>query len=88
MDYVAKAPVDIGIMLIKKAIDGEWDEKVWQMWLSVFPYMTEKNYISYYDYREKLLRSSQTGGHDQTDEEMMAMCKMLNAAFGGTVVEK
>jgi len=24
----------------------------------------------------------------QTDEEMMAMCKMLNAAFGGKVVKK
>ena len=26
--------------------------------------------------------------HEQTDDEMMHMAKMLNAAFGGEVVEK
>jgi len=35
----------------------------------------------------QLLQDEDSPKHEQTDDEMLAMCKMLNAAFGGTVVE-
>lgn len=35
----------------------------------------------------KSLLQDEKPRHEQTDEEMMAMCKMLNAAFGGEVVD-
>jgi hypothetical protein len=55
------------------------------MWLSLYPHMTEKTFISYANYKDKLFKTSKP--HVQSDEEMMAMCKLLNAAFGGEVVE-
>ena len=87
VDYILKCPFETGIMFIKKALEEEKDSIIWQMWLSVYPHMTEKTFISYSDYKKRLLKSSEASSHQQTDEEMMAMCKMLNAAFGGTVVE-
>jgi hypothetical protein len=56
------------------------------MWLSLFPHMTEKTFVTFADYKKKLIAQSKP--HKQTDDEMLAMCKLLNAAFGGEVVEK
>jgi hypothetical protein len=46
--------------------------------------MTEKTFVSFSEYKRQLL---QKPNRQQTPEEMMAMCRMLNAAFGGEVVE-
>lgn len=59
---------------------------IWQMWLSLYPHFTKDTFISYPDYKQKLLNQSKL--HKQTDDEMLAMCKLLNAAFGGEVAEK
>ena len=47
--------------------------------------MSEKTFISFSDFKDKILNTPVK--HEQTTEEMMAMAKVLNAAFGGTVVE-
>ena len=49
--------------------------------------MTKDTFITYPDYKKKLIAQSKPQ-KPQTDEDMMAMCKLLNAAFGGEVVEK
>ena len=47
--------------------------------------MTEKTFITFSEYKKKYFTQSKP--HEQTDDEMLAMCKLLNAAFGGKVVE-
>jgi hypothetical protein len=56
------------------------------MWLSVYPYMTKEDFMTFAEFKEKSMKT--TKPKKQTDEEMLAMAKLLNAAFGGKVVEK
>ena len=81
--YVLNCPFALGISIIKKANDQALDSKVWEMWLSLYPNMTKDNFISFTDYKNKLLHTKK----EQSTDEMIAMVKMLNAAYGGKVVE-
>ncbi len=56
------------------------------MWLAVYPYMTKEDFMTFAEFKEKSMKT--TKPKKQTDEEMLAMAKLLNAAFGGKVVEK
>lgn len=53
------------------------------MWLALYPHFTDKTFVTFGDYKNKLLNKKK----EQTEEEMIAVCKMLNAAFGGEVIE-
>ena len=68
------------------AIEEERDSLIWQMWLSLYPFFSKEGFISYPDYKSKILAQNKPK-RDQTDDEMLAMARILNAAFGGTVVE-
>lgn len=72
---------------IISASDKELDYKIWQMWLSLFPHMTKDTFVTFSDYKKKIMAQSKPQKR-QTDNEMLAMCKLLNAAYGGEVVEK
>jgi hypothetical protein len=37
------------IDLYNKSQEKELEQKVWEMWLSKYPHMTEETYISYYE---------------------------------------
>ena len=85
-EYYLNLPYKDGIALLRKAYEKEQDEKIWQMWLAQLPYMNKENYVSFSDYRAKLL--NQSAPHkEQSVDDQIAMCKLLNAAFGGEVVE-
>lgn len=48
--------------------------------------MDEKKPVSFSEYRDKLL--NQTERHKkQSVDDQIAMCKLLNAAYGGEVIE-
>lgn len=47
--------------------------------------MTKEDFMTFAEFKEKSLKT--TKSKKQTDEEMLAMAKLLNAAFGGDVVE-
>lgn len=55
------------------------------MWIAIYPNMTEENFLSFEEFKNKLIAKPKI--KQQTDEEMLAMAKLLNAAFGGKVVE-
>lgn len=67
--------------MLCKAAEKEQENAIWQMWLSQFPFMTDKTFIAFKDYQDKLTR--RTANRKQTTEEMIVMVRMLNAAFGG-----
>jgi len=39
MDHINKLPAKLGVKLIYKAIEKREEEKSWQMWLTMYPYM-------------------------------------------------
>lgn len=70
---------------MNEANEKEVESLMWQMWLAIFPNMTEENFISFDDYKKRLTQKSKP--KEQTVEEQIALARMLNAAYGGEVVE-
>lgn len=73
-------PYQIGIKQINKAIEEEKDSRLWEVWLTLYPGMTEENFISFEEFKGKQTKKK------QTDQDMMIMARALNAAFGGVEV--
>ena len=73
-------PYQIGVKQINKAIEEEKDSRLWEVWLTLYPNMTEDNFISFEEFKGKQAKKK------QTDQDMMAMARALNAAFGGVEV--
>ena len=48
--------------------------------MTLYPNMTEENFISFVEFKGKQTKKK------QTDQDMMAMARALNAAFGGVEV--
>ena len=55
------------------------------MWLALYPHMTEKTFVSFDKFKDDSTRKRKP--KKQTTADMIAMCKLLNAAFGGEVIE-
>jgi len=54
--------------------------RLWEVWLTAYPNMNEKNFTSFEEFKQKNARKK------QTDQDMMIMARALNAAFGGVEV--
>lgn len=80
IDYIMRMPYEIGIRQINKAIEEENDSRLWEVWLTVYPNMSEKNFLSFEEFKKKQTRKK------QTDQDMVLMARALNAAFGGVEV--
>ena len=86
IDRICDMPWKLGVQMIRKASEKDNDARIWQMWIAQLPNMSEENFISFSDYKNKLLDVAPKK-KQQTVEEQIAMCRLLNAAFGGEVVE-
>lgn len=73
-------PYQMGVKQINKAIEEEKDAHLWEVWLTLYPNMTEDNFISFEEFKGKQTRKK------QTDQDMLMMARALNAAFGGVEV--
>ena len=47
---VGEMPVDLGIEIIKKAYEKTNENKAWDLYLTKYPHMTEKNYMPFEDF--------------------------------------
>ena len=86
IEFILNAQFYIGFNHIQKAWEQERDKKIWEMWLVLFPTMTKESFVSFEEFKHKLLNTPEEK-HGQSDDEMLAMAKILNAAIGGVVVE-
>lgn len=43
------------LKLINKAYEKDFDNKVFSMWLTLYPNMDEKTFVSFSDYKSKLI---------------------------------
>ena len=86
VDRICDMPWQNGIQIIRKASEKDVESRIWEMWLAQLPNMDEEHFISFSDYKDKLLNVTPKK-KQQTVDEQIAMCRLLNAAFGGEVVE-
>lgn len=42
--------------LINKAYEKDFENKAWSMWLTLYPNMDKKNFISFEEYKKKLIQ--------------------------------
>ena len=84
IDYVLTSPLKIGLSILSEANKKEIESLMWQMWLAILPTMDKKSFISFDDYKKRLTQSKPK---EQTVDEQISMTKLLNAAYGGEVVE-
>jgi hypothetical protein len=57
-------------MILKSAYDKIFDERIWQRWLVDIQGMDEKNYLNFYDYKEKLLNSAKYKNRSKEDRKI------------------
>lgn len=43
------------INLINKAYEKDFEGKAWSMWLTLYPNMDKKNFVSFNDYKKKII---------------------------------
>ena len=41
--------------LINKAYEKQFEDKAWSMWLTLYPNMDKKNFVSFDEYKKKLI---------------------------------
>jgi hypothetical protein len=69
---------------IYKAMEKERDKTIWEMWLMLYPHMEKP--IWFGEFKAKMLEPPKKI-EKQTDDDIFANIKLINAAFGGKVVE-
>lgn len=79
-DFILNLDFDEGYEIITKAFDKREEEKVWQMWLVLFPNMTEKTFISFNDYYDKLKTPISIRSKEDILEEVYKIRKKLESA--------
>lgn len=58
---------DVFIDLLKKAIEKDLEEKLWEKWLVELPHMDEKSFVPFDEYKNKHFRQEST----RSDEDIL-----------------
>lgn len=54
IEYVLQTDLQTGLALILKAREKEREERIFQQWVAQLPWMDEKHFVSFADYKDKL----------------------------------
>lgn len=69
MSYILDLDTEMFIDLVGKAIEKNFEDRVWDRWLAELPQMDKKTFISFDDYKDKLLKPNATSG--KSDEDIL-----------------
>jgi len=53
MDRINKMPLSFGCKVIFRELEKKEERKSWEMWLTLYPNMTDKNFISFSQFYKK-----------------------------------
>lgn len=72
----------VGFELIKKAYEKQAEEKIWQMWVSIYPNMDKEHFISFKDFKDSMTEKTSTPKQKlKTKEEIYAQADKIVAAY-------
>lgn len=54
IDYILQLDADTGCGLITKAQEQERDDRIFQQWVVQLPLMSQDNFVSFADYKDKV----------------------------------
>lgn len=75
--------IRIGIELIGKAYEKQSDSMMWDMWLTKFPWMDEKSFISFVDFKDKILKQVKQPKQIKTKEEIIKQSEEIIKTWKG-----
>ena len=75
INYILNLEFEEGYEIISKALEKEVEEKLWDRWLIDYRNMTKDSFISFEDYKNKLLGVSIKAQDDTSKEELLQMAK-------------
>lgn len=76
-------PTD-GFKMLNKAYENKTDKILWDMWLAKYPWMDEKNFINFEDFKNVLLKqSNESKGPQKTKEEIISQSEKIIKAWKG-----
>lgn len=70
IEYILNLPIGEGLRLVEKAYYEESKDRVWELYLTWYPFMGEDNFISFADYLAELMpQKTDTRTSEQIIEE-------------------
>ena len=66
-----KKEFEEGYDFIKVSYEADREEKVWQLWASLYPNMTKENYISFGEFKNSIIPTGQAEIEDLDTEEIL-----------------
>jgi hypothetical protein len=72
-----------GLKLINKALEKQNEQREWEMWISIYPKMDEKNFISFEKFKSKKQVKSQAKKH-LTAQEIIEQAEEIRKLHQGT----
>jgi hypothetical protein len=77
-EIVLELPVESGIGMIVKAAEETRRERLWDMWLSKYPYMTQKTFVSFDDFCGQMTAPvSHSATTSKTKQEILDDAEMI-----------
>ena len=69
------------LQFVKKALEKREEERLWNMWVSVYPSMDKKSFIQFNDFYEKQ-RTKKVENTQKTKEEMLSEVEEIRKMAG------
>jgi len=69
------------LKLIRKALEKREEERLWDMWVSVYPNMDKKNFITFSEFYEKQ-RTQKIVNTQKTKEELLSEVEEIRKMAG------
>lgn len=73
IDYILKLEFQEALELVKKAYEKDFEARLWEKWLVDYRNMDEKTFISFEDYKKKILDKSQVVKDKTSKEDLLVM---------------
>lgn len=71
-----------GFELIKKAYEEKTNSMLWDMWLAKYPWMDKESFISFEDFKDKMLgQANEAKKPIETKEEIIDRAEKIVAVF-------
>lgn len=82
-DYVMEMELSEGLHMIAKAYEKRTDNRLYSLWITLYPHFTEENFLNFSQFKEKIHagKKSETGEtkitSDKTDHEAISMAEQI-----------
>lgn len=71
IDYILNKNYDDGFELMKIAHEKDIEDKLWQQWLTKYPYMTEEDFVSFEEFKNYFIKDEEETKVENLNKEQI-----------------